>query len=112
VSALRVLGEMATLDALTGELDCTERTVYRGLARLRVLGRVVAVNMGPRSEEFVDPKTLRYVPAPSDERNNPMATGSRRNGYYVHVPPRDRSPFMHGDGSPALYVLKNTRRTG
>lgn len=109
VSAMLVLGELATLPALMAEMCCTERTVYRALAVLRAQGRVDA--LAPDGADNLHPERFRYVPAANDpgRTGNMMHDAACRGGYYVYEPKRPRKP-IGGDGAPALYVLKNTRR--
>lgn len=120
VSALRVLGEVATKDAIIEEMgggprsrrhDAMERTFYRALAALRSTNRVVSVLPSGGLGDAIDPKQLRYVSSMRDEKDDPMRGSSGRGGYYVFVPKKRKSE-KHGDGSAALHVLMNTRRVG
>lgn len=49
IDALRALGSAGTWDALTLEIDMPERTLWRTLAKLRAVGRIVVRDDGERA---------------------------------------------------------------
>lgn len=106
VNALRVLGECATLEALALEMECTTRTVHRGLAKLRATGRVVSMSLD-HGDSF-ERHDFAYVPSVRDEKDGPMKNHSVRSGYYVHIPRKRKE--LGGAGGVAFHILKNTRR--
>lgn len=119
VAALRVLGEVATKEAIMLELgagppgskkwQATERRFYRLLAVLRQSGRVASVM--PHLGEAYEQGEFRYVPAARDPAatRNKLRDHAARGGYYVYAP---RQRHSSAGGEMALHVLVNTRRAG